>query len=190
MIDTIPGELLDRLKRGDSGVIPQILPFVYDHLRRIAGAYFRAQHANHTLNPTALVHEAFLRVAGNENLNWKDRSHFVATYALAMRQILTDHARRRQASKRGGDWQRVTLAGLAEKDGDEVVDLMVLDEALTELATLNERQARVSELRLFGGLSIDEIAYQLEVSSSTVEKEWRMARAWLSLRVSSDETRG
>jgi len=150
---------------------------VYAHLRAVAGTYFRGRAANHTLQPTALVHEAWLRMAKSDSAP-TDREHFMAVAARAMRQILVDHARRRGAQKRGGDRERISLTGLPG-DAPGELDVLAVDAALTELAQLNERQARIVELRFFGGLTVPETADALDVSVATVEKDWRRARAWL-----------
>ncbi len=150
---------------------------VYGELRAIADACFRRQNPGHTLQPTALVNEAYLRIGER---SFCDRNHFVSLAARAMRQILVDHARRRGAEKRGGGAYRVTIAEPAEREGLAPVDVIALDEALVNLAAADERQARVVELRFFGGQSVEEIANALGVSSRTVELDWRMAKAWLS----------
>lgn len=159
-----------------------LLAEVYDELRALAEGYLRGERPGHTLQPTALVHEAFLRLAAQDPSRWKGSAHFIALAATVMRRVLVDHARRRGAAKRGGQRQRVTLADLGS--GEPEVDLLALDEALTELATLSARQVRVVELRFFGGLSLDDVADQLEIAPSTAALDWRMARAWLNQRLS------
>lgn len=156
---------------------------VYDQLRALAGGYFKRQPDGHTLQPTALVHEAFLRLAQQDASRFNDREHFFAVAATAMRQILASHARKRRASKRGGDRAQVTMTNLVVPDGGQDVDLLALDEVLRQLESLNERQARVVEYRFFGGLTLPEIAKVLDVSITTVEKEWRRARAWLAVEL-------
>ena len=153
---------------------------VYDELRALAGAYFRGQPGAHTLQPTALVHEAFVRVADRTNVRYEDRAHFSAVCAVAMRNILADYARRRSTQKRGGDWNQVPLSAV-EHDGDSnTLDAFALNEALTELAERSERQALIVEYRFFSGMTVDEAARVLDLSRSTVEDDWRMARAWLA----------
>lgn len=153
---------------------------VYKHLRAIAGSYFRGRPADQTLQPTALVHEAFLRLVRRDGDAFESKTHFVAVASRAMRQILTDAARRRTAAKRGGGGrERVTLSALPGDDARAVIDVLALDGSLTRLAEVAPRQARVVELRFFGGLTVPECATVLEVSVATVEKEWRRARAWL-----------
>ncbi len=162
-----------------------LLAEVYDELRALAGAYLRRERAGHTLQPTALVHEAFLRLAEQDPAKWNDGSHFTALAAQVMRRVLVDHARRRKASKRGGGrGERVTLADVAD-DGAEL-DLLALDDALNELASLSPRQARVVELRFFAGLSLDEAARDLGVARSTIALDWQMARAWLNHKLAED----
>jgi RNA polymerase sigma-70 factor (ECF subfamily) len=152
---------------------------VYAELRAIAGAYFREQRAEHTLQPTALVNEAFVRMIGSNTSALESRAHFLALAAKAMRHILIDHARRKRADKRGGGLDRVTLSGVLSSSGEQPYDAIDLDEALEKLAGIDERQARVVELRFFAGLKVAEVASMLGVSDRTVELDWRMARAWL-----------
>lgn len=156
---------------------------VYEPLRALAQGYFRNQPASHTLQPTALVHEVFLRVVDQKDAAWKDRAHFLAVCAKAMRGILVDHARAKGAQKRGGERERVPLdSALALTKADEV-DLLDLEEHLALLATLNERQARIVECRCFSGMTIPEVAEALGVSPRTVDDDWSMARAWLGARL-------
>jgi RNA polymerase sigma-70 factor (ECF subfamily) len=178
-----PAELLASLRQGDQNGTAKLMELVYDRLRAQAGAYFRDQPASSTLQPTALVHEAYVRLVGRDDLKWNDRAHFLAICAVAMRGILADHARRRNAAKRGGDMDRVPLTAI-QTPGADVIDALVLDEALTRLAELSERQARIVECRFFSGMSVDEVAEALGVSKTTVEDEWRTARAWLSAHLS------
>ena len=159
---------------------------VYEELRAIAGGYFRNHPGPHTLQPTALVHEAFLRVAEKTGTRFENNAHFAAVCAVVMRGILVDHIRRRRAHKRGGDWQRVSLTELANPRGDEPLDVLALDEALIELGERSARQVRIVECRYFAGMTVEEVAHVLGVSRSTVEEDWRMARAWLIVRMSND----
>jgi RNA polymerase sigma factor (TIGR02999 family) len=176
--------LLRAWARGERAALDELLPLVYGELRRQAARCMRAQPAGHTLQPTALVHEAYLRLVdrGGTGAAWQDRSHFFAVAARVMRSILVDHARARRTAKRGGGAQALTLgaadAAGAAADHSEV-DVEALDEVLTRLAALDPRQARVVELRYFGGLSIEEAAEVLGVSHATVEREWKTARLWL-----------
>ncbi len=157
-----------------------MMSLVYDELRALAGGYFRSQPSDHTLQPTALVHEAFLRLAHTDVSKLNGREHFFAVAATAMRQILTSHARKRLAVKRGGGAKQITLTNVVLPDSPSTLDVVELDRVLSELERLNERQARLVEYRFFGGLTIPEIAKVLEVSVTTAEKDWRRARAWLA----------
>jgi RNA polymerase sigma factor (TIGR02999 family) len=161
-----------------------LMPLVYEELRALAGRYFR-QSLGVEVAPTSIVHDAFVKLCESHAPSWKDEQHFAAIAATAMRQILVDRARRQKAGKRGGGWERVTMSiavdGVAQR-----LDLEGLDDALRELAQLDERQARIVELRFFGGLTVPQVAEVLEVSSSTVEKEWRRARAWLGAKLKGD----
>lgn len=156
-----------------------LLALVYDELRRLAAAYLSRESAAHTLQPTALVHEAYMRVSAQDGVDPQNPAHLRALSAIAMRRVLVDHARGKKAAKRGGDWGKVTLeAGLMEGEGN--LDALELDAALNRLAEVDERRARVVELRFFGGLTNREVGEQLGVSETTVEADWRFARAWLS----------
>jgi RNA polymerase sigma factor (TIGR02999 family) len=167
------------------------MSLVYDELRGLASGYFRNRPPGATLQPTALVHEAFLRLTGRDDLVLRDRAHFMAVCAVVMRGILADHARRRGAAKRGGGWQRVSLSGVVTPAADDTdVDVVALDRALSKLAGLNERQARVIECRFFAGMTVEEVGESLGVSKGTVESDWRMARAWLSAELSAELGRG
>jgi RNA polymerase sigma factor (TIGR02999 family) len=161
-----------------------LMPLVYEELRALAGRYFR-DAMGLEVAPTSIVHEAFVKLSEARSPAWKDEQHFAAIAATAMRQILVDRARRQRAAKRGGGWERVTLS-IAIDGVVGRLDLEGLDDALTELAALDGRQARIVELRFFGGLTVPQVSGVLEVSSSTVEKEWRRARAWLGARLKGD----
>jgi RNA polymerase sigma factor (TIGR02999 family) len=174
-------DLLVRLRDGDDQAAAELFPRVYKQLRALAGAYLRGR-AGHTLSPTALVHEAFLKLVKHAD-GYRDHAHFVAVAATAMRQILVNHARDAVAQKRGGKGrERVTLSGLAD-DEQDAVDALAMDDLLRELETLDARQARLVELRVFGGLTEEEIAAVLGVSTRTVQKDWRRAKAWLLERL-------
>ncbi len=182
----VASEALAVLTGGDVSAAARLMDVVYEELRALAGGYFRDRPGAHTLQPTALVHEAFLRVAERTGAEYEDRSHFAAVCAVAMRGILADHVRRRRAKKRGGDWKRVSLTGVvtpAAGDAVDGTDVLDLDEALTELARRSERQARIVEYRYFSGMTVDDVARVLGVSRSTVEEDWRMARAWLMVQL-------
>ena len=174
--------LLSAARAGDAGAGAQLFPIVYDQLRGLARAVFSDQRHGHTLQPTALAHEAWMKLAGNLG-NLDDRNHFFVVAAKAMRQILTDYARSRNALKRGGANVRLTLDpdAVAANDVDDPAgsDLIAFDDALTRLAELNPRHAQVVELRALGGLTIAETAQSIGVSHGTVESDWAMARAWL-----------
>jgi RNA polymerase sigma factor (TIGR02999 family) len=179
--------LLRAWARGERAALDELLPLVYGELRRQAARCLRAQPTGHTLQPTALVHEAYLRLVdrGGTGPDWQDRSHFFAVAARVMRNVLVDHARARRTAKRGRGAHVLTLdaadaqAAAAQRSSSTGVDVELLDEALTRLAALDRRQARVVELRYFGGLSIAEAAEALGVSHATVEREWKTARLWL-----------
>ncbi|MGE3180319.1 MAG: ECF-type sigma factor [Phycisphaerae bacterium] len=174
--------ILHALTRGNASAAAQLFPLVYRDLRAVAASKLRNVRADHTLQATALVHESFLRLVQQTGAEWNGRGHFLAVAATAMRQILTDHARRRAAAKRGADWGRVTLSNVGVGDKPEL-DVLRLDELLQELCEADPRKHRVVELRFFGGLTVDEIAEVLGVSKSTVESDWRAARAWLAVEL-------
>jgi RNA polymerase sigma-70 factor, ECF subfamily len=160
----------------------RLMTLVYDELRALAASWFRQQPANHTLQPTALVHEAYVRLNQTPNTQWRDRTHFFAVAATAMRRILVDHARHRQTGKRGkGECTRITLdeAAWLAADHDREVDILELDSALSRLEKLDQRQCRIVELRFLAGMSVEETAKALGVSARTVKLDWSMARAWL-----------
>lgn len=176
-------QLLAALSRGDTGAFDRLVPLVYDDLRRIAHRHLASEREGHTLNTTALVHEAYLRLVDRTRASWTDRAHFYAVASRVMRHILIDYARRRGRVKRGGDAVRVPLERTAvakEKTaGPALVELLALDEALTRLSERHARMGRVVECRLFGGMRMKEIAGALETSLSTVERDWRRAKAYL-----------
>ncbi|MHC5114553.1 MAG: ECF-type sigma factor [Planctomycetota bacterium] len=182
-----PTLLCDRIEHADDDAARRLMPVVYEQLRALAGSYFRNQPREHTLQPTALVHEAFLKLVDNTGVSWRGRAHFFATCARAMRQILTDHARRSGAAKRGGDRARLTLTGRFASDHEQPLDIVMLDELLTGLADRSERQAHIVEYRFFAGMTMEEVACALGVSLTTVEKDWRVARAWLGAELAGEE---
>jgi RNA polymerase sigma-70 factor (ECF subfamily) len=175
--------MLDRVASGDRAAAEALMPLVYDELRRLSGSLMRSQATSHTLQPTALVNEAYLKLI-NAPEGFHNRPHFMAVAATAMRQILTDHARRKRAAKRGGGEARAVgdIAQVADPAG-RGLDPIVLDDALTKLASLDPRRHRVVELRFFGGLNVEEVADLLGVSRSTAEADWRSARAWLAVEL-------
>jgi RNA polymerase sigma factor (TIGR02999 family) len=164
---------------GDQQALDRLTPLVYEELRRQAARYLRRERAGHTLQTTALIHEAYLRLVDAKDVHWESRTHFFAIAANLMRRILVDHARRRDADKRGGSQVQVQLdEALAVADATNV-DLLAINEALDRLAMIDPQQARVVELRFFGGLSVDEAAAALGVSPKTIKRDWSVARAWL-----------
>jgi RNA polymerase sigma factor (TIGR02999 family) len=171
--------LLERLAEGDRETFVELLPLVYAELHAIAGGYLRRERAGHTLQPTALVHEAYLRLSDKDAPKWKDRRHFYRAAAVVMRSILVNHARDRRRQKRAGDRRRVPLDDTLELIDERAIDLIALDEALERLAQLGPRQATLVELRFFTGLSIAEAADVLGVSPRTVDMDWKLARGWL-----------
>jgi RNA polymerase sigma factor (TIGR02999 family) len=172
-------ELLVRWKRGDQEALQALLPLVYDELRRIANHHLQAERAGHTLQSTALVHEAYLRLVAQEPLRLDNRAHFFAVASHPMRQILVDHARKHGAAKRGANNLTLTLDEAIASPKQRELRLVALDDALNVLAALDKRQSHIVELRFFGGLSIDETSQVLGVSPATVAREWTAARAWL-----------
>jgi len=164
---------------GDGQAREQMLPLIYDELRRLAASYLRRERPDHTLQPTALVHEAYIRLIDQRQVDWSNRAQFIGLAAVMMRRILVNHARDRIAAKRGGSAERVPLTIVAELIGAPEVDLLGLDEALDRLAALDGRKSQIVELKFFGGLTMDEIAATLGVSRATVERDWTFSRAWL-----------
>ena len=174
-------QLLIAWSDGRREALDDLMPIVYADLRRVAAGYMRRESPGHALQPTALVHEAFVRLVDQRQVKWRNRAHFFGVAAGMMRRILVDNARRRRAEKRGGDWERVTLAGdeAAAPDANQEVDVLALHEALERLAEFDPQQSRIVELRYFGGLTIDETAEVVGISSATVVREWTIAKAWL-----------
>jgi RNA polymerase sigma factor (TIGR02999 family) len=176
--------LLVEWRRGDEAALERLIPIVYEELRRVASARMRTEGSDHTLQTTALVHEAYLRLVGLDRMSLQNRTHFFAMAARLMREILVDHARRRNALKRGGGGTLLNLEDLAAGAASTIVDMLALDEALDDLTSLDQRLCRVVELRFFAGLSIAETADALDVSPATVERDWTVAKAWLLQRLS------
>lgn len=173
-------EMLKEWGDGNQKVLDELMPFVYEELRRQASRYLRKERREHTLQTTALIHEAYLKLIDQKNVEWQNRAHFFAIAAQAMRRILVDYARERHREKRGGAAEDLPIENAAFVVSNEKgMDLVALDEALTRLAKFDERHARVVELRYFSGLSIDETAEVLGVSNVTVRRDWNMAKAWL-----------
>ena len=173
-------QLLKRWSSGDQDAMERLMPIVYDELHRLAHNYLLKERQGHTLQPTALVHEAYLRIVDQKHSDWHDRAQFFGIAARLMRQILVDYARLKHAEKRGGpEQQRLSLTNADNISGKPDLDLLALHEAMEQLMALDPQQSRVVELRFFGGLSIEETAEVLGVGHATVEREWRIARAWL-----------
>lgn len=179
-------ELLLEWREGDSEALVRLTPLVYDELRRIAHRYMRHERSGHTLQTTALVNEAYLRLAGDQKIEWENRAHFFAVMARVMRHVLTDHARRRSYAKRGGGVRQVSLPDSDLMTLERASELVALDEALGLLAKIDARKSEVVELRYFGGLSLEETAETLGVSVMTVRRDWRAAKAWLFRELKND----
>jgi RNA polymerase sigma-70 factor (ECF subfamily) len=179
-------QMLAAIGRGDRSALSSLIPLVYQELRKLADDKLRREPSDHTLQPTALVHEAYLRLVGQEQLDWNNRTHFFGAAAEIMRRILVDHARKRRALKRGGDRPGEALDEAIVLFEERSADLLALDEALTRLGRLDPEQVRIVELRFFGGLGVEETAGILGVSASTVARGWRLARAWLLRELGED----
>jgi RNA polymerase sigma factor (TIGR02999 family) len=175
--------LLEAWGQGDLGARDQLMPVVYDELRRRARAYLRREAAGHVLQPTALVHETYLRLIGQQRARWQNRAQFYGVAAQMMRRILVDHARARKMAKRSGRWARLSFADVAAAGPQPEVDVLDLHAALDELAVFDARKSKIAELRFFGGLSLDETGEALQISIATVERDWQAARAWLYSRL-------
>jgi RNA polymerase sigma factor (TIGR02999 family) len=173
-------QLLTRWSNGDQTALDRLMPMVYSELRRLASNYLRRERKDHTLQPTALVNEAYLKLIDQKTARWQNRAQFYGIAAQLMRRILVDHARQHKAAKRGGsDQQRLSITSAGTLAARTDLDVLALHEALEELATLDRQQERIVELKFFGGLSIEEIAEVLGIGHATVERDWKMARAWL-----------
>src|SRR4051812_19211842 len=180
-------QLLIDWSRGDQAALDSLMPLVYQELRRLAHCFMRRERVGHTLQTTALINEAYLRLVEQQHVQWKNRAHFFAISAQLMRRILVDHARSHLYAKRGGGAHKVSLEGAAVVAQEQAADLIALDDALGSLAAIDERKSRVVELRFFGGLSVEETAEALKISPRTVMREWSMAKAWLYKTVTSDK---
>ena len=183
-------DLLERWRNGDAGARDELVSLLYPELRRLAQSYLRSERIGHTLQATALVNEAYLRLIDQRNVDWKTRAHFISIVSTTMRRILVDYARRRSAGKRG--WNgKVTLDEGIAATKDKATDMIALDQALTRLAAIDPRQSELVELRYFGGLTVEETASVLGISAASVKREWMVARAWLRVamgRAESDQT--
>jgi len=179
--------LLHAATSGDRRDVDALMAAVYEDLRRLAVAEMQSERGDHTLQPTALIHEAYLKLIDQRHTDWTDRVHFFAIASRVIRRILVDHARRRDAAKRGAAYQRVTIeeTDLPHRESD--IDLLTLDEALTDLSQLDRRQSEIVEMRFFGGLTLEEIAKALSIGKRSVDREWRAAKAWLWLRLDGGE---
>ena len=189
-MESSPGEvtlLLAELTQGNRDAAAELIPLVYKELRRIAGYYMRDERVSHTLQPTALVNEAFLRLVDQTRIDWRNRAHFFGVAAQLMRRVLVDHARERAAAKRGGQRARIDLdhveIGLTPEGSEQ---LLAVEEALTRLRAFDPQQERIVELRFYGGLTVEETAEALRVSPRTVKREWAMAKAWLQAELAGE----
>jgi len=189
-MDSVEGKdatrLLGRVRGGDKFAADQLIELMYDELREVAAAQLRQESPGHTLQPTSLVHEAFIKLIDQERVDWRGRTHFLAIGAQAMRRILVDHARRKKRRKRGRGLKRATFDELLTISRHSPDDVIAVHEALIDLQEVNPRHATIVELRFFGGMTAAEVSEHLGVSKSTVDREWRVARAWLRKEVSED----
>jgi RNA polymerase sigma-70 factor, ECF subfamily len=177
--------LLESWNNGRQEALDELMPLVYQELRRMAKRYMSSQPSGHTLQTTALIHEAYLKLADNREKNWQNRAHFFAVAGQAMRHILVDHARSHKAEKRGGERQFISLEEVAVISTERAAEVVALDEALQNLTNIDERKARVVELRYFGGLSVEETAEVLKISANTVKRDWSFAKMWLLRELSN-----
>jgi len=177
--------LLIDWSNGDEIAFKQLMPMVYDELRRMARRHLRREPAGHTIQTTELIHEAYLKFAGREEQNWQNRAHFFGVAAKVMRHILVDHARTKHRSKRGGLAERITLHESVTTSANRSEEIVALDDALNQLAALDQRKAQVVEMKFFGGLSVEEMAEVLKVAPITIMREWQKAKAWLYLQLNN-----
>jgi RNA polymerase sigma factor (TIGR02999 family) len=180
-------QMLVEWRNGDRGALNRLMPIVYDELRRLAHRYMKRQPQGHTLQTSALVNEAYIRLAGQRNVDWQNRAHFFAIAARIMRSLLIDHLRSRNFAKRGGGARRVSLDEVALISDERSEELLALDEALTRLSAIDERKGRIVELRYFSGLSVEETAEVLGLSPITIKREWLKAKSWLYRELSPEE---
>jgi RNA polymerase sigma factor (TIGR02999 family) len=176
--------LLQRLSDGDQDALAQLIPLIYDELHRLAAFYLQRERIDHTLQTTGLVHEAYLRLVDQKEVQWKNRGHFFAVAAQAMRRILVDYARRHQAVKRGSSSPKISLEEAVAVSNETAHELLVIDELLNRLASIDSQGSRIVELRFFGGLTVEETAEAMDISPATVKREWSVARAWLLREIS------
>jgi len=182
--------LLAEWSEGDEAALDKLLPLVYDELHRLASSYMRRERPDHTLQTTALVHEAYLRLVDQKDVRWRTRVHFFAAAAQVMRHILVDYARSRRRAKRGGGVQEVSLDEGAVLSESRIHELLAVDNALTRLTAADARKSRIFEMRYFGGMSVEEAAEALKVSPATVARDWRMAKAWLRREIGEGMSHG
>lgn len=179
-------ELLAGYGRGDKEALDKLMPIVYEELRRQAARYLRREQGGHTLQTTALIHEAYVRLVDQRNVQWQNRAHFFGIAAQMMRRILVDHGRTKKRAKRGGSDVKVSLADATILVKQQDLDIVALDEALTRLAEIDEQQSKVVELRFFSGLTVEETAEVMHISPATVKRDWSMAKAWLHRELSRE----
>ena len=177
-------QLLMGWSKGDNEALDKLVPLVYEELRRQAARYLRHERVGHTLQTTALIHEAYLRLVDQKNVHWQNRAHFFGIAAQMMRRILVDHARTKKRAKRGGSDIRVSISEATLKTPGQDLDIVALDEALERLAEIDQQQSRIVELRFFSGLTVAETAEVLSISTATVKRDWSMAKAWLHREIS------
>jgi RNA polymerase sigma factor (TIGR02999 family) len=182
--------LLKELSRGNQDALAELIPAVYDELRRLAAYYLRQERSDHTLQATALVHEAYLRLVDQRHVDWKNRNHFFGVAAHLMRRVLLMHAREHRAAKRGGSMHKISLDETAIFSQAQADDLVFLDELLNRLATLDPQQERIVEMRFFAGLTVEETADLMGISTATVKRDWAMAKAWLAREMGLPVKRG
>lgn len=182
--------LLKELSRGNQDALAELIPAVYDELRRLAAYYLRQERIDHTLQATALVHEAYLRLVDQRTVDWKNRNHFFGVAAHLMRRVLLMHAREHRAAKRGGSAEKISLDETAVFCPGQADDLVFLDELLNRLARLDPQQERIVEMRFFAGLTVEETAELMGISTATVKRDWAMAKAWLAREMGSQRQRG
>ena len=175
--------LLGDLNSGNRAALDELLPLVYEELKRIAGKHLRRQHREHTLQTTALVHEAYLKLVNQEDARWENRVHFFAVAARVMRHVLIDYARARQSEKRGGEYVKLSLDEAYHLSDEKQAEIIALDDALNQLAAMDEQKAKIVEMRYFAGMSNEEIAAALGIGTATVTRAWRTARAWLQTQI-------
>lgn len=192
MISLAPREEVTRMlidwSGGDREAPAKLMPLVYEELRQLARQYLQRERADHTLQATGLVHEAYLRLVDQSTTTWQNRAHFFGVAAQLMRRILVDYARSHRAEKRGGGWDKLVFDEAIAPAAERSIDLIALDDALKDLLALDPRQSQIVELRFFGGLTNEEVAEVLDVSPRTVKREWRMAKAWLRRAITTEES--